>query len=112
MPVASVEPEENSETEAMRRVLLQSFEKWLVTGKKVTTEVMLNFKNITTAGEIADIIAGYLTISIDEKKNCWKLPIVKERNAQAAYFLCKELEIAELEKTLRRKYAKQIEKPA
>ena len=51
MPVASVEPEENSETEAMRRVLLQSFEKWLVTGKKVTTEVMLNFKNITTAGE-------------------------------------------------------------
>ena len=53
MPVASVEPEENSETEAMRRVLLQSFEKWLVTGKKVTTEVMLNFKNITTAGEIA-----------------------------------------------------------
>ena len=57
MPVASIEPEENSETEAMRRVLLQSFEKWLVTGKKVTTEVMLNFKNITTAGEIADIIA-------------------------------------------------------
>ena len=34
MPVASIEPEENSETEAMRRVLLQSFEKWLVTGKK------------------------------------------------------------------------------
>ena len=57
-PFESIEPEENAETEAMRRILLQSFEKWLITGKKVTTEVMLNFKNITTAGEIADIIAG------------------------------------------------------
>lgn len=110
MPVASVEPEENSETEAMRRVLLQSFEKWLVTGKKVTTEVMLNFKNITTAGEIADIIAGYLTISIDEKEELLELADVKERMHKLHTFLCKELEIAELEKKITQEVRKQIEK--
>lgn len=110
MPVASVEPEENSETEAMRRVLLQSFEKWLVTGKKVTTEVMLNFKNITTAGEIADIIAGYLTISIDEKEELLELDDVKERMHKLHTFLCKELEIAELEKNITQEVRKQIEK--
>lgn len=110
MPVASVEPEENSETEAMRRVLLQSFEKWLVTGKKVTTEVMLNFKNITTAGEIADIIAGYLTISIDEKEELLELADVKERMHKLHTFLCKELEIAELEKNITQEVRKQIEK--
>ena len=110
MPVASVEPEENSETEAMRRVLLQSFEKWLVTGKKVTTEVMLNFKNITTAGEIADIIAGYLTISIDEKEELLELTDVKERMHKLHTFLCKELEIAELEKNITQEVRKQIEK--
>lgn len=110
MPVASVEPEENSETEAMRRVLLQSFEKWLVTGKKVTTEVMLNFKNITTAGEIADIIAGYLTISIDEKEELLELANVKERMHKLHTFLCKELEIAELEKNITQEVRKQIEK--
>lgn len=110
MPVASVEPEENSETEAMRRVLLQSFEKWLVTGKKVTTEVMLNFKNITTAGEIADIIAGYLTISIDEKEELLELGDVKERMHKLHTFLCKELEIAELEKNITQEVRKQIEK--
>lgn len=110
MPVASVEPEENSETEAMRRVLLQSFEKWLVTGKKVTTEVMLNFKNITTAGEIADIIAGYLTISIDEKEELLELADVKERMHKLHTFLCKELEIAELEKNITQELRKQIEK--
>ena len=110
MPVASVEPEENSETEAMRRVLLQSFEKWLVTGKKVTTEVMLNFKNITTAGEIADIIAGYLTISIDEKEELLELADVKERMHKLHTFLCKELEIAELEKNMTQEVRKQIEK--
>lgn len=110
MPVASVEPEENSETEAMRRVLLQSFEKWLVTGKKVTTEVMLNFKNITTAGEIADIIAGYLTISIDEKEELLELADVKERMHRLHTFLCKELEIAELEKNITQEVRKQIEK--
>lgn len=110
MPVASVEPEENSETEAMRRVLLQSFEKWLVTGKKVTTEVMLNFKNITTAGEIADIIAGYLTISIDEKEELLELAEVKERMHKLHTFLCKELEIAELEKNITQEVRKQIEK--
>lgn len=110
MPVTSVEPEENSETEAMRRVLLQSFEKWLVTGKKVTTEVMLNFKNITTAGEIADIIAGYLTISIDEKEELLELADVKERMHKLHTFLCKELEIAELEKNITQEVRKQIEK--
>lgn len=110
MPVASIEPEENSETEAMRRVLLQSFEKWLVTGKKVTTEVMLNFKNITTAGEIADIIAGYLTISIDEKEELLELADVKERMHELHTFLCKELEIAELEKNITQEVRKQIEK--
>ncbi len=110
MPVASVEPEENSETEAMRRVLLQSFEKWLVTGKKVTTEVMLNFKNITTAGEIADIIAGYLTISIDEKEELLELADVKERMHKLHTFLCKEIEIAELEKNITQEVRKQIEK--
>lgn len=110
MPVASIEPEENSETEAMRRVLLQSFEKWLVTGKKVTTEVMLNFKNITTAGEIADIIGGYLTISIDEKEELLELADVKERMHKLHTFLCKELEIAELEKNITQEVRKQIEK--
>ena len=110
MPVTSIEPEENSETEAMRRVLLQSFEKWLVTGKKVTTEVMLNFKNITTAGEIADIIAGYLTISIDEKEELLELADVKERMHKLHTFLCKELEIAELEKNITQEVRKQIEK--
>lgn len=110
MPVASIEPEENFETEAMRRVLLQSFEKWLVTGKKVTTEVMLNFKNITTAGEIADIIAGYLTISIDEKEELLELADVKERMHKLHTFLCKELEIAELEKNITQEVRKQIEK--
>lgn len=110
MPVASIEPEENSETEAMRRLLLQSFEKWLVTGKKVTTEVMLNFKNITTAGEIADIIAGYLTISIDEKEELLELADVKERMHKLHTFLCKELEIAELEKNITQEVRKQIEK--
>lgn len=110
MSVVSIEPEENSETEAMRRVLLQSFEKWLVTGKKVTTEVMLNFKNITTAGEIADIIAGYLTISIDEKEELLELADVKERMHKLHTFLCKELEIAELEKNITQEVRKQIEK--
>lgn len=110
VPVESIEPEENTETEAMRRVLLQSFEKWLITGKKVTTEVMLNFKTITTAGEIADIIAGYLTVSIEEKEELLELVDVKERMRRLHTFLCKELEIAELEKNITQEVRKQIEK--
>ena len=109
-PFESIEPEENAETEAMRRILLQSFEKWLITGKKVTTEVMLNFKNITTAGEIADIIAGYLTISIDEKEELLELADVKERMHKLYACLCNELEIAELEKNIAQEVRKQIEK--
>lgn len=71
---------------------------------------MLNFKNITTAGEIADIIAGYLTISIDEKEELLELADVKERMHKLHTFLCKELEIAELEKNITQEVRKQIEK--
>lgn len=66
---------------------------------------MLNFKNITTAGEIADIIAGYLTISIDEKEELLELADVKERMHKLHTFCAKNLKLPNSKKTLRRKYA-------
>ena len=60
--------------------------------------------------KIADIIAGYLTISIDEKEELLELADVKERMHKLHTFLCKELEIAELEKNITQEVRKQIEK--
>ena len=87
-PFESIEPEENAETEAMRRILLQSFEKWLITGKKVTTEVMLNFKNITTA-----------------RKNCWSWPTLRSACTGCMPFCAKSRKLPNLKRISRRKCA-------
>ena len=106
LPMDSVVSEDN-EVEALRRMLIETFEQWIIASKKVNSEVLLTFKDQTDPGRVADMIAGYLSINIEEKEQL--LEDVKERMNKLYTYLCKELEIAGLEKNISQQVRKQIE---
>lgn len=97
LPMDSVVSEDN-EVEALRRMLIETFEQWIIASKKVNSEVLLTFKDQTDPGRVADMIAGYLSINIEEKEQLLEAVDVKERMNKLYTYLCKELEIAGLEK--------------
>ena len=108
LPVDSVVSEDN-EVEALRRMLIETFEQWIIASKKVNSEVLLTFKDQTDPGRVADMIAGYLSINIEEKEQLLEAVDVKERMNKLYTYLCKELEIAGLEKNISQQVRKQIE---
>ena len=77
--------------------------------EKKLTEVLLTFKDQTDPGRVADMIAGYLSINIEEKEQLLEAVDVKERMNKLYTYLCKELEIAGLEKNISQQVRKQIE---
>ena len=95
--------------EALRRMLIETFEQWIIASKKVNSEVLLTFKDQTEPGRVADMIAGYLSINIEEKEQLLEAVDVKERMNKLYTYLCKELEIAGLEKNISQQVRKQIE---
>lgn len=100
---------EDSEVEALRRMLIETFEQWIIASKKVNSEVLLTFKDQNDPGKVADMIAGYLMINVDEKEELLEAIDVKERMNKLYTFLCKELEITGLEKNISQQVRKQIE---
>ncbi|WP_455655943.1 endopeptidase La [Phascolarctobacterium sp.] len=108
LPVDPVVREDN-EIEALRRMLIETFEQWIIASKKVNSEVLLTFKDQTDPGRVADMIAGYLSINIEEKEQLLEAVDVKERMNKLYTYLCKELEIAGLEKNISQQVRKQIE---
>lgn len=99
----------SNEVEALKRMLVETFEQWVLASKKVTTEVLLTFKDQPDPGRIADMIAGYLSIDITEKEKVLEAVDVKQRVNLLYGYLCKELEIANIEKNISQQVRKQIE---
>ena len=98
-----------NEVEALKRMLVETFEQWVLASKKVTSEVMLTFKDQPDAGRVADMIGGYLTIDVTGKEKLLEAISVKERLHLLYTYLCKELEIVTLEKNISQQVRKQIE---
>lgn len=110
--IAQVLPDINdhsNEIEALKRMLIETFEQWVLASKKVTSEVLLTFKDQSDAGRIGDMVAGYLSVDLQDKQKVLEAVDVKERLNLLYSFLCKELEIANIEKNISQQVRKQIE---
>jgi len=102
--------DDREEVEALRRLLIETFEKWVLTGKKVNAEVLLTFKDNPHSGLVADMIAGFLDINVADKEKLLETNVIKDRMKLLYGNLCQELEIANLEKNITQQVHQQIEK--
>jgi len=86
--------------EVLRVMLIESFEQWAALTKKVQDEVLNVFKNQTNPVAVGDMIAGYLSISLEEKENLLGEGDVKRRLIHLLHLLTEQLEFAKLRKTI------------
>lgn len=101
--------EADAETEALRRLLLESFEQWMVYNKKVNPDALAGFKEQRNIGRLTDSMVGFLSLPIAEKESLLEMTNPKERLRTLYELLCREVEISGLAKNISQQVQEQIE---
>lgn len=106
-----VEPEGLTvEAEALIRNVIKGFEKYVKLNKRIPPETLMSIINVDQPGRLADLIASYLTLKIEEKQTILESLSIEKRLKRLLTILDKEIEVLEVEKKLQSKVRKQIDK--
>jgi ATP-dependent Lon protease len=108
-PIAQM-PGINTEAEAMRRTLLSQFDQYVKLNKKIPPEVMTSLAGIEHAGRLADAIAAHLPLKLEQKQIVLEMIELKARLDHLLKQLEAELDILQVEKRIRGRVKRQMEK--
>ncbi|MBL8508485.1 MAG: endopeptidase La, partial [Chitinimonas sp.] len=101
---------EDTETEAMRRALLGQFDQFVKLNKKIPPEVLTSLSGIERAGRLADTIAAHLPLKLEQKQDILEMFKVGERLEHLLKQLEAEIDILQVEKRIRGRVKRQMEK--
>ena len=110
--VEKVDIEELSEREAevLVRTVLSQFDQYVQLSKKVPTEVLTSLSNIEEAGRLADTIAAHMSLKIEERQQVLEVSSERERLEQLMGYMEAEIDLLQVEKRIRGRVKKQMEK--
>ncbi len=99
------------EVEALVRSVQSTFEIYVKLNKKVQPEVLMTVQSIDEASKLSDTIAANLpTIKLADRQNLLETPGVKARLERLYELMQAEIEILQVEKKIRSRVKKQMEK--
>ncbi|MBW8636555.1 endopeptidase La [Hoeflea sp. WL0058] len=105
------EPEEDPvENEALSRSVVSEFENYVKLNKKISPEVVGAASQIDDYSKLADTVASHLSIKIPEKQEMLATVSVKERLERALGFMEGEISVLQVEKRIRSRVKRQMEK--
>lgn len=107
--IASEEPED-TEAQGLNKSTSELFEKYVNTSKKVPSEVLSSLVGIEEPGRLIDTIAAHLVVPIEEKQALLELSSVTQRAAHLMGLMDAELDLFQVEKRIRGRVKKQMEK--
>jgi len=99
-----------SELEALRRAVMQQFDQYVKLNKKIPPEILTSIASIDDAGRLADTIAAHLPLKLDAKQAVLDLSDVKARLENLFEQLEREVEILNVDKKIRGRVKRQMEK--
>ncbi|MFZ1181168.1 MAG: endopeptidase La [Herbaspirillum sp.] len=113
--VADLTPVESSlgdaaEVEAMRRTIVQQFDQYVKLNKKIPPEILSSLAGIDDAGRLADTIAAHLPLKLEQKQVILEIFNVAKRYEHLLGQLEGELDILQVEKRIRGRVKRQMEK--
>ncbi|WP_028536600.1 endopeptidase La [Paludibacterium yongneupense] len=108
-PVES-DAEDSTETEAMRRALLAQFEQYVKLNKKIPPEILTSLAGIEKAGRMADTIVAHLPLKLEQKQEMLERFDIKARLDHLLGQLESEIDILQVEKRIRGRVKRQMEK--
>ena len=102
--------DENAELEALLRSVHSTFEAYVRLNKKIPQEMVTTVASIEDPSRLADTIVSHLGIKLEDKQQLLETFEVTSRLEKVLGFMRSEMEILEVEKRIRSRVKKQMEK--
>src|SRR5213075_2738005 len=93
-----------------RRTLLAQFDQYVKLNKKIPPEVLTSLSGIDGAGRLSDTIAAHLPLKLEQKQQILEMFNVGRRLEQLLQLLETEIDIMQVEKRIRGRVKRQMEK--
>ena len=98
------------EVEAMRRTLVSQFDQYVKLNKKIPPEILTSLGGIDEPGRLADTIAAHLPLKLEQKQEVLEMFEAKKRLEHLLTLIEGELDILQVEKRIRGRVKRQMEK--
>ncbi len=102
--------DQDREVEAMRRTMVQQFDQYVKLNKKIPPEILTSIAGIDEASRLADQIAAHLPLKLEQKQEVLEMFDVKARLDHLLKVVDGELDILQVEKRIRGRVKRQMEK--
>src|SRR5437588_2827366 len=99
-----------TEVEALLRSVASTFENYVKLNKKIPPEMVMSVAAIDDPSRLSDTIAAHLGVKIEDKQTLLELFEPTERLEKVLGYMRSEIEILEVEKRIRTRVKKQMEK--
>ena len=109
MPLEEVEPPER-ESAVFVRSLLSQFEHYVPMGKKFPAEVLSSINKISEPSRLVDTIASHMVLKIEQKQYILEIFDLMTRVEHVLAILDGEIELMQVEKRIRGRVKKQMER--
>ena len=101
---------DQSETEALKRAIVAQFDQYVKLNKKIPQEILASLTGIDDASRLADTICAHLPIKLDQKQLLLEMNDVVKRLESLLGQLESEIDILQVEKRIRGRVKRQMEK--
>ena len=98
------------EVEALTRAVVTEFEQYIKLNKKVPSEVLISVNQIDDPGKLADTVAQHLSLKISDKQDLLETEGIIERLERVYSFMEGEISVMQVEKRIRSRVKRQMEK--
>jgi len=110
---AEIIPEDEGdekELEALSRSVVSQFEQYIKLNKKIPPEALVSVNQIEDFGKLADTVASHLALKISEKQELLETESVSQRMERVISFMEGEIGVLQVEKKIRSRVKRQMEK--
>ena len=101
---------DRGELDAIARAVIGQFDQYIRLNKKIPPEVLVTVNQIEDAAKLADTIAAHLALKISDKQALLEIPSVNQRLERIFGFMEGEIDVLQVEKKIRTRVKKQMEK--
>ncbi|MGI9284066.1 MAG: endopeptidase La [Pseudomonadales bacterium] len=103
-------PVVEEESVALARTLRKEFEQYVTSTKKVPKEVLSSLTGIDEPGRLSDTVAAHMALSVEQKQALLEIADVNARIDQLIAAMDSEIDLIHVEKRIRGRVKKQMEK--
>lgn len=107
LPIETLTP---AESEVYKRTALEQFDRFIQINKKIPSEVLSSLQNIDDIGRLSDTIAAHMSLKLDEKQSILEMLDSRLRLEHLMSLMEAEIDLVEVEKRIRGRVKKQMEK--